>query len=58
MMLIFLIMGMFMDWVGIVLLIMPVFLPIVLEAAGRGDRLFRRVASRAMSRSGSAWCSV
>ena len=29
MMLIFLIMGMFMDWVGIVLLIMPVFLPIV-----------------------------
>jgi len=29
-MLIFLIMGMFMDWVGIVLLIMPVFLPIVL----------------------------
>ena len=31
MMLIFLIMGMFMDWVGIVLLIMPVFLPIVLR---------------------------
>jgi len=31
MMLIFLIMGMFMDWVGIVLLIMPVFLPIVLK---------------------------
>ena len=30
MMLVFLIMGMFMDWVGIVLLIMPVFLPIVL----------------------------
>jgi TRAP-type mannitol/chloroaromatic compound transport system permease large subunit len=29
MMLIFLIMGMFMDWVGVVLLIMPVFLPIV-----------------------------
>ena len=29
MMVIFLIMGMFMDWVGIVLLIMPVFLPIV-----------------------------
>ncbi len=29
MMLIFLIMGMFMDWVGIVLLIIPVFLPIV-----------------------------
>ena len=29
MMFIFLIMGMFMDWVGIVLLIMPVFLPIV-----------------------------
>ena len=29
MMLIFLIMGMFMDWIGIVLLIMPVFLPIV-----------------------------
>ena len=29
--LIFLIMGMFMDWVGIVLLIMPVFLPIVLK---------------------------
>lgn len=29
MMLIFLIMGMFMDWVGIVLLVMPVFLPIV-----------------------------
>ncbi len=29
MMLVFLIMGMFMDWVGIVLLIMPVFLPIV-----------------------------
>ncbi len=31
MMFIFLIMGMFMDWVGIVLLIMPVFLPIVLR---------------------------
>jgi TRAP-type mannitol/chloroaromatic compound transport system permease large subunit len=31
MMLIFLVMGMFMDWVGIVLLIMPVFLPIVLK---------------------------
>ena len=31
MMLIFLIMGMFMDWIGIVLLIMPVFLPIVLK---------------------------
>jgi len=31
MMIIFLIMGMFMDWVGIVLLIMPVFLPIVLK---------------------------
>lgn len=31
MMLIFLIMGMFMDWVGIVLLVMPVFLPIVLK---------------------------
>ncbi|QGG81257.1 TRAP transporter large permease subunit [Litorivicinus lipolyticus] len=31
MMVIFLIMGMFMDWVGIVLLIMPVFLPIVMQ---------------------------
>ena len=31
MMIIFLILGMFMDWVGIVLLIMPVFLPIVLK---------------------------
>ncbi len=31
MMMIFLVMGMFMDWVGIVLLIMPVFLPIVLK---------------------------
>ena len=31
MMLIFLILGMFMDWVGIVLLIMPVLLPIVLK---------------------------
>ena len=31
MMLIFLFLGMFMDWVGIVLLIMPVFLPIVLK---------------------------
>jgi len=31
MMFIFLIMGMFMDWVGIVLLVMPVFLPIVLK---------------------------
>lgn len=31
MMFIFLIMGMFMDWVGIVLLIMPVFLPIVVK---------------------------
>ncbi|KZY46869.1 C4-dicarboxylate ABC transporter permease [Roseovarius sp. HI0049] len=31
MMVIFLIMGMFMDWIGIVLLIMPVFLPIVLK---------------------------
>ena len=31
MMFIFLIMGMFMDWVGIVLLVMPVFLPIVVR---------------------------
>ncbi|MFN3825752.1 MAG: TRAP transporter large permease subunit [Pseudorhodobacter sp.] len=31
MMLVFLVMGMFMDWVGIVLLVMPVFLPIVLR---------------------------
>ncbi len=31
MMAIFLVMGMFMDWIGIVLLIMPVFLPIVLK---------------------------
>jgi TRAP-type mannitol/chloroaromatic compound transport system permease large subunit len=31
MMFIFLIMGMFMDWIGIVLLIMPVFLPIVVR---------------------------
>ncbi|MGI9298296.1 MAG: TRAP transporter large permease [Gammaproteobacteria bacterium] len=31
MMLIFLVLGMFLDWVGIVLLTMPVFLPIVLE---------------------------
>ena len=31
MMLIFFIMGMFMDWIGIVLLVMPVFLPIVLR---------------------------
>ncbi len=31
MMLIFLFMGAFMDWVGIVLLVMPVFLPIVLQ---------------------------
>jgi TRAP-type mannitol/chloroaromatic compound transport system permease large subunit len=31
MMLIFLFMGAFMDWVGIVLLVMPVFLPIVLK---------------------------
>ena len=31
MMFIFLIMGMFMDWVGIVLLVMPVFLPIVMR---------------------------
>lgn len=31
MMLIFLIMGMFMDWIGIVLLVMPVFLPIVMR---------------------------
>ena len=31
MMVMFLILGMFMDWVGIVLLIMPVFLPIVLK---------------------------
>ncbi|WP_323771301.1 TRAP transporter large permease [Antarctobacter sp.] len=31
MMVIFLIMGMFMDWIGIVLLIMPVFLPIVVR---------------------------
>jgi TRAP-type mannitol/chloroaromatic compound transport system permease large subunit len=31
MMVIFLVMGMFMDWIGIVLLIMPVFLPIVLK---------------------------
>ena len=31
MMFVFLIMGMFMDWVGIVLLIMPVFLPIVVR---------------------------
>jgi TRAP-type mannitol/chloroaromatic compound transport system permease large subunit len=31
MMLIFLVMGMFMDWVGIVLLVIPVFVPIVLR---------------------------
>jgi TRAP-type mannitol/chloroaromatic compound transport system permease large subunit len=31
MMAIFLVMGMFMDWIGIVLLIMPVFLPIVVK---------------------------
>jgi TRAP-type mannitol/chloroaromatic compound transport system permease large subunit len=31
MMVIFLILGAFMDWVGIVLLVMPVFLPIVLR---------------------------
>ena len=31
MMVIFPIMGMFMDWVGIVLLVMPVFLPIVMK---------------------------
>jgi TRAP-type mannitol/chloroaromatic compound transport system permease large subunit len=31
MMLIFLLLGMLMDWVGIVLLVMPVFLPIILR---------------------------
>ena len=39
MMLILLFMGAFMDWVGIVLLIIPVFLPIVRQAADRGNRL-------------------
>ena len=57
MMLIFLVMGMFMDWVGIVLLIMPVFLPIVrklpIEEIGFLARL-----SRAISRFGLGWYFV
>lgn len=46
MMLIFLIMGMFMDWVGIVLLIMPVFLPIVLKLPINEIGLFGELESR------------
>ncbi|MEQ8899459.1 MAG: TRAP transporter large permease subunit [Roseovarius sp.] len=46
MMVIFLIMGMFMDWIGIVLLIMPVFLPIVLKLPVEEIGIFGELDSR------------
>ena len=46
MMLIFLIMGMFMDWVGIVLLVMPVFLPIVVRLPAEEIGWFAHVDAR------------
>ena len=46
MMFIFLIMGMFMDWVGIVLLIMPVFLPIVVRLPAEEIGWFGTVEAR------------
>lgn len=46
MMVIFLIMGMFMDWVGIVLLIMPVFLPIVMKLPVEEIGLFGQLEPR------------
>jgi TRAP-type mannitol/chloroaromatic compound transport system permease large subunit len=57
MMFIFLIMGMFMDWIGIVLLIMPVFLPIVLKLPVEELGVFGQLEPRQVA-SGSAWCSV
>lgn len=49
MMLIFLIMGMFMDWIGIVLLIMPVFLPIVLKLPVEEIGIFGQLEPRYVS---------
>ena len=46
MMFIFLIMGMFMDWIGIVLLIMPVFLPIVVRLPAEEIGFFASVDAR------------
>ncbi len=46
MMFIFLIMGMFMDWIGIVLLIMPVFLPIVTRLPAEEIGWFGQVDAR------------
>ncbi len=46
MMLVFLIMGMFMDWVGIVLLIMPVFLPIVVRLPAEEIGFFTSIDPR------------
>ena len=46
MMVIFLVMGMFMDWVGIVLLIMPVFLPIVMKLPVEEIGLFGQLEPR------------
>ena len=58
MMLILLFMGAFMDWVGIVLLIIPVFLPIVQRDAHRRNRIFRSARATASWPSGSACCSA
>jgi len=49
MMFIFLIMGMFMDWIGIVLLIMPVFLPIVLKLPVEEIGIFGQLEPRYVS---------
>lgn len=46
MMLIFLVLGMFMDWVGIVLLVMPVFLPIVVRLPVEEIGLFGQLDPR------------
>ncbi|SHI74516.1 TRAP transporter, DctM subunit [Palleronia salina] len=46
MMFIFLIMGMFMDWIGIVLLIMPVFLPIVTQLPAEEIGFFASIDAR------------
>lgn len=49
MMLLFLFLGAFMDWVGIVLLVMPVFLPIVLQLPVEQIGLFGSIEPRLVS---------
>lgn len=49
MMLLFLFLGAFMDWVGIVLLVMPVFLPVVLQLPVEQIGLFGSIEPRLVS---------